>query len=49
MVESYGVDTNGDGIIDNYIDTDNDGFSQNVDANNTGVQGSGNGLGSTGF
>ncbi len=44
-VESYGVDTNGDGIIDNYIDTDNDGFSQNVDANNTGVNGSGVGLG----
>lgn len=45
VVESYGVDTNGDGIIDNYTDTDNDGFSQNVDGNNTGVQGSGNGLG----
>jgi len=45
VVESYGVDTNGDGIIDNYIDTDGDGFSQNVDGNNTGVQGSGNGLG----
>jgi uncharacterized repeat protein (TIGR01451 family) len=45
VAESYGVDTNGDGIIDNYVDTDNDGFSQNVDANNTGVQGSGNGLG----
>jgi len=45
VVESYGVDTNGDGVIDNYVDTDNDGFSQNVDANNTGVQGSGNGLG----
>ncbi|MEO6254651.1 MAG: hypothetical protein ABIO79_15170, partial [Ferruginibacter sp.] len=46
VVESYGVDTNGDGLIDNYTDTDNDGFSQNVDANNTGVSGSGNGLGS---
>ena len=45
VVESYGVDTNGDGLIDNYTDTDNDGFSQNVDANNTGVSGSGNGLG----
>lgn len=45
VVESYGVDTDGNGIIDNYVDTDNDGFSQNVDANNTGVQGSGNGLG----
>lgn len=45
VVEAYGVDTNGDGIIDNYTDTDNDGLSQNVDANNTGVAGSGNGLG----
>ena len=49
VVESYGVDTNGDGIIDSYIDTDNDGFSQNVDANNTGVAGSGNGLGAQDF
>jgi uncharacterized repeat protein (TIGR01451 family) len=45
VVESGGVDANGDGRIDNYSDTDNDGFSQNVDANNTGVAGSGNGLG----
>ena len=45
VVESYGVDVNGEGIIDNYVDTDNDGFSQNVDANNTGVTGSGVGLG----
>lgn len=45
VVESYGVDENGDGRIDNYTDTDNDGFSQNVDASNTGVGGSGNGLG----
>ena len=35
-VESFGVDANGDGIIDNYSDTDNDGFSQNVDFNNIG-------------
>jgi len=49
VVESYGVDTNGDGIIDNYTDTDADGFSQNVDANNTGVSGSGNGLGAQDF
>jgi uncharacterized repeat protein (TIGR01451 family) len=48
-VESYGVDTNGDGIIDNYIDTDYDGFSQNVDANNTGVNGSATGLGAQDF
>ena len=45
VVESYGVDTDGNGIIDNYVDTDGDGFSQNVDANNTGVTGSGVGLG----
>ncbi len=45
VVESYGVDTNGNGIIDNYTDTDGDGFSQNVDANATGVNLSGNGLG----
>ncbi len=49
VVESYGVDANGDGIIDNYTDTDGDGFSQNVDGNNTGVQGSGNGLGAQDF
>lgn len=49
VVESYGVDTNGNGVIDNYTDTDNDGLSQNVDANNTGVQGSGNGLGNIDF
>jgi|GEM_PF-133006 len=49
VVESYGVDANGDGIIDNYTDTDNDGFSQNVDGNNTGVSGSGNGLGAQDF
>ena len=45
VVESYGVDTNGDGIIDNFTETDYDGFSQNVDANNSGVNGSGTGLG----
>lgn len=45
VVESRGVDANGDGLIDNYLDTDNDGLSQNVDANNTGPSGSGTGLG----
>jgi len=45
VVESFGVDINGDGRIDNYTDTDNDGLSQNVDANNTGVASSGTGLG----
>lgn len=49
VAESYGVDTNGDGIIDNYVDTDGDGFSQNVDFNNAGVNLSGNGLGAPDF
>lgn len=48
-VESYGVDANGNGLIDSYVDTDNDGFSQNVDANNTGVAGSNVGLGAQDF
>jgi len=45
VVESFGVDANGDGIIDNYTDTDVDGLSQNVDGNNTGAISSGVGLG----
>jgi hypothetical protein len=45
VVEAYGVDANGDGVIDNFTDTDGDGLSQNVDANNTGAAGSGAGLG----
>ena len=49
VVESYGVDINGDGIIDNYVDTDNDGFSQNVDGSIIGVTGSGTGLGAQDF
>jgi uncharacterized repeat protein (TIGR01451 family) len=44
-VESFGVDADGDGRIDNYTDTDNDGFSQNVDADNAGVTNSSIGLG----
>jgi hypothetical protein len=44
VVESGGVDADGDGKIDNYTDTDSDGFSQNVDANNTGHLISGAGL-----
>jgi len=32
-VEAYGVDVNGDGRIDNYVDVDGDGLSDNVDAN----------------
>lgn len=45
LVEAYGVDANGDGVIDNFTDNDGDGLSQNVDANNTGAAGSGDGLG----
>lgn len=45
VVESGGVDANGDGVIDNYSDTDNDGLSQNADANNSGHLSSGSGLG----
>ena len=44
VVESFGVDANGDGRIDNFTDPDSDGLSQNVDGAN-GVAGSGNGLG----
>jgi hypothetical protein len=45
VVESAGVDANGDGRIDNYNDTDVDGFSQNVDGNTSGHLVSGSGLG----
>lgn len=45
VVEQYGVDANGDGLIDNFSDSDGDGLSQNVDANNTGARISGAGLG----
>jgi uncharacterized repeat protein (TIGR01451 family) len=45
LTQQGGVDQNGDGVIDNYTDTDNDGLSQNVDGNNSGDIGSGNGLG----
>ncbi len=45
VVEAYGVDTNGDGKIDNFTDTDGDGLSQNVDVNITGANNSGTGLG----
>ncbi len=49
VIEAGGVDTNGDGILDNFTDTDGDGLSQSVDANNTGAAGSGNGLGTPDF
>ena len=45
VAEAYGVDTNGDGRLDNFTDTDGDGLSQNVDPNNTGANNSGIGLG----
>jgi uncharacterized repeat protein (TIGR01451 family) len=45
VVEAYGVDTDGNGKIDNYTDTDGDGLSQNVDNNNTGAGNTGLGLG----
>ncbi|MDB5250383.1 MAG: hypothetical protein JWQ40_4777 [Segetibacter sp.] len=45
VVEAFGVDADGDGIIDNFTDTDGDGLSQNLDANNSGPAGSGQGLG----
>ena len=45
VVESGGVDANGDGLIDNYSDADGDGLSQNVDGSSIGVSGSGSGLG----
>lgn len=44
VIEAGGVDTNGDGVLDNFTDTDGDGLSQSVDANNTGAAGSGDGL-----
>lgn len=45
VAEAFGADTNGDGVIDNFTDTDGDGLSQNVDANNTGANNSSVGLG----
>ncbi len=46
VVESYGADTDGNGIIDGYVDNDNDGFSSNLDSSAlAGVTGSGVGLG----
>jgi len=49
VVEAYGVDVNGDGLIDNYTDTDNDGLSQNVDINNSGASNTGLGLNNPDF
>ncbi|MDF2186931.1 T9SS type A sorting domain-containing protein [Paraflavitalea sp. CAU 1676] len=49
VIEAGGVDTNGDGILDNFTDTDADGLAQTIDANNTGATGSGNGLNAPDF
>ncbi len=37
VVENGGTDADGDGVLDDYIDTDNDGFSDVVDTNNGGT------------
>jgi hypothetical protein len=44
VVEAYGVDTNGDGKIDNFTDTDADGLSDNVDGYISAATGKGLGL-----
>jgi hypothetical protein len=49
VIEAGGIDTNGDGVLDNFNDTDADGLSQSIDANNTGAAGSGTGLGVVDF
>jgi hypothetical protein len=46
VVEAYGVDTNGDGKIDNFTDTDGDGLSDQFDGNLSPLNGAYNtGLG----
>ncbi len=46
VAEAYGVDVDGNGVIDNYIDIDADGLSDNVDANLSLLSGASNtGLG----
>lgn len=52
VVEAYGVDTNGDGKIDNFTDTDGDGLSDNVDSRIVAADGAyntGTGLGLINF
>ena len=44
VVEAYGVDTDGDGKIDNFTDTDGDGLTDQIDANNLNAYNSGLGL-----
>lgn len=49
VVEAYGVDTDGNGKIDNFIDTDGDGLTDQVDGNNLNAYNSGLGLGRPDF
>ncbi|HNG62146.1 MAG TPA: T9SS type A sorting domain-containing protein [Ferruginibacter sp.] len=44
VVEAYGVDTNGDGRIDNFTDSDGDGLTDQVDSNGLNAYNSGLGL-----
>jgi len=44
VVEAYGVDTDGDGKIDNFADSDGDGLTNQVDGNNLNAYNSGLGL-----
>ncbi len=45
VVESFGTDTNGDGVTDSFTDADNDGLTDQVDNNLSGAYNSGRGLG----
>jgi len=44
VVEAYGVDTDGNGKLDNFIDADGDGLTDQVDGNNLNAYNSGLGL-----
>ncbi len=44
VVEAYGVDTDGDARIDNFIDADGDGLTDQVDGNSVNAYNSGLGL-----
>lgn len=44
VVEAYGVDTDGNGKIDNFADSDGDGLTDQVDGNNLNAYNSGLGL-----
>lgn len=49
VVEAYGVDANGDGKIDNFVDADGDGLTDQLDANLLTAYNSGLGLGKPDF